>query len=78
MQVLLNHASASCPPPPRSRRCSTSQPPAAQPFSVVDLRTRAVVHAGLTAPTAPVGGWRDRHFAQADLTAVTTPGRYAV
>ena len=77
MQVLLNHVGFT----PTAVKVATlqhDQPLSAQAFSVVDLRTRAVVHVGVTAPTAPVEGWRDRHFAQADLTAVTTPGRYAV
>ena len=77
MQVLLNHVGFT----PASAKVATlqhTQPLAPQPFSVVDLRTRAVVHAGVTAPTAPVTGWTGRHFAQADFSAVTAPGRYAV
>ena len=77
MQVLLNHVGFT----PASAKVATlqhTQPLPPQPFSVVDLRTRAVVHAGITAPTAPVAGWTGRHFAQADFSAVTAPGRYAV
>jgi len=77
MHVLLNHVGFA----PGSTKVATVQHDealAARAFSVVDLRTRAVVHAGLTEPTAPVEGWRDRYFAQADFSAVTTPGRYAV
>jgi hypothetical protein len=77
MQVLLNHVGFT---PASAKRATVQhgQPLAAQAFSVVDLRTRAVVHAGVTVPTAAVDGWRDRHFAQADFSAVTAPGRYAV
>ena len=77
MQVLLNHVGFA---PNAIKRATLqhTQPLQPQPFSVVDVRTRAVVHAGVTDPTAPVDGWRDRHFAQVDLTAVTAPGRYAV
>ena len=77
MQVLLNHVGFA----PSATKLATlqhAQPLTAQPFSVVDVRTRAIVHAGTTTPLAPVPGWRGRHFAQADLTAVTAPGRYAV
>jgi len=77
MQVLLNHVGFA----PASAKVATlqhSQPLLPQPFSVVDVRTRAVVHVGVTEPTPPVEGWRDRHFAHADLTAVSAPGRYAV
>ncbi len=77
MQVLLNHVGFT----PASAKCATlqhDQPLAAQAFSVVDLRTHVVVHAGVTEPTAAVEGWRDRHFAQAEFGAVTAPGRYAV
>lgn len=77
MQVLLNHVGFT---PGATKRATLQHalPLAPQAFSVVDLRTRAVVHRGVTEPTAPVAGWRGRHFAQADLTAVVTPGRYAV
>jgi len=77
MQVLLNHVGFA----PASSKQATLQharPLAAQAFSVVDLRTRAIVHAGTTQPTAPVDGWRDRHFATLDFSAVTVPGCYAV
>jgi len=77
MQILLNHVGFA----PASTKLATlqhTQPLQPQAFSVVDLRTRAVVHAGTTRPAAPVAGWRARHFAHADLTPVTTPGRYAV
>ncbi len=77
MQVLLNHVGFA---PAATKRATVqaARPLPAQAFSVVDLRTRAVVHAGVTAPTAPVAGWQGRHFAHVDLTAVTAPGRYAV
>jgi hypothetical protein len=77
MQVLLNHVGFA---PAASKRATVQhdQPLAAQAFSVVDLRSRAVVHAGVTVPTAAVEGWRGRHFAQADFSPVTTRGRYAV
>ncbi len=77
MQVLLNHVGFA-PAGDKHATVQHDQPLVAQAFSVVDLRTRAVVHAGFTVPTTPVDGWRGRHFAQADLTAVTAPGRYAV
>jgi hypothetical protein len=77
MQVLLNHVGFA---PVSTKRATLqhTQALAPQAFSVVDLRTRALVHAGLTRPVAPVAGWRDRHFAQADFSALATPGRYAV
>ena len=77
MQVLLNHVGFA----PFAAKRATLQhtlPLAPQAFSVVDLRTRAIVHAGMTVPTAPVEGWSDRHFAHAEFGALTTPGRYAV
>jgi hypothetical protein len=77
MQVLLNHVGFA-PAAPKHATLQHTQPLEAQAFSVVDVRSRAVVHAGMTAPTAPVAGWRDRHFAHADFGALTTPGRYAV
>ncbi len=77
MQVLLNHVGFA-PTAPKRATVQHAQPLAAQPFSVVDLRSRAIVHAGTTVPTAPVPGWQGRHFAHADFSAVTTPGRYAV
>ena len=77
MQVLLNHVGFA---PASAKRATVQhdQPLAAQAFSVVDLRTHAVVYTGVTEPTAAVDGWRDRHFAQVDFSAVTAPGRYAV
>jgi hypothetical protein len=77
MQVLLNHVGFA---PAASKRATLQhgRPLEPQAFSVVDLRTRAIVHGGITEPVAPVAGWRDRHFAQADFSAVTAPGRYAV
>ncbi|MCK9687547.1 glycoside hydrolase family 9 protein [Scleromatobacter humisilvae] len=77
MQVLLNHVGFA---PAASKRATLQHTLPLQPqaFAVVNLRTRAVVHTGVTEPTAPVAGWRDRHFAHADFSAVTTPGRYAV
>ena len=77
MQILLNHVGFA----PASFKLATLQHTRAleaQAFTVVDLRTHTAVHAGMTTPTAPVAGWQDRHFAQADLSAVTAPGRYAV
>jgi len=76
MQVLLNHVGFA----PASRKLATvqhAQPLQAQAFSVVDLRTHSLVHTGLTRPVAPVAGWRSRHFAHADFSALTTPGRYS-
>ena len=77
MQVLLNHVGFA---PAASKRATLQhrQPLAPQAFSVVDLRTRAIVHRGMTEPVAPVAGWRERHFAHADFTGVAMPGRYAV
>jgi len=77
MQVLINHVGFRA---ASSKRAVVQHdaPLQAQAFSVVDLRTRAVVFNGTTAPVAPVPGWQGRHFAHADLTAVTAPGRYAV
>src|SRR5512141_2517961 len=77
MQVLLNHVGFA---PAAPKRATLQHTRALEPqaFSVVELRTRAIVHAGTTAPAAPVDGWRDRHFAHADFSAVTAPGRYAV
>jgi len=77
MQVLLNHVGFA---PAASKRATLQhmRPLEPQAFSVVDLRTRAIVHAGTTEPVTPVAGWRDRHFAHADFSAVTAPGRYAV
>jgi hypothetical protein len=77
MQVLLNHVGFA---PAAAKRATLQhvQPLAAQRFSVVDVRTRRVVHSGVTVPAEPVDGWRDRHFAHADFSALTTPGRYAV
>ena len=77
MQILLNHVGFA----PEAAKLATlqhTQPLAPQPFSVVDLRTRAVAYAGVTRPSAPVDGWRDRHFAHADFGALAAPGRYAV
>lgn len=77
MQVLLNHVGFT----PASAKTATLQhdrPLAAQAFSVVELRTRAIVYAGITAPACAVEGWRNRHFAHADFSAVMAPGRYAV
>ena len=77
MQVLLNHVGFA---PAAAKRATVQavRPLEAQPFSVVDVRSRAVVHAGMTTPVASVAGWQGRHFAQARFDAVTTPGRYAV
>ena len=77
MQVLLNHVGFA---PFAAKRATLqhTQPLAPQAFSVVDLRTRTIVHTGATQPTAPVAGWRDRHFAHADFSEVTATGRYAV
>jgi len=77
MQVLINHVGFAAASPKRAV-VQHDAPLQAQPFSVVDLRTRAVVLNGTTAPVAPVEGWQGRHFAHADLTDVTAPGRYAV
>jgi hypothetical protein len=77
MQVLINHVGFGTAAPKRAV-VQHDAPLPAQAFSVVDLRTRAVVFNGTTAPAAPVEGWHGRHFAHADLTPVTTPGRYAV
>src|SRR5437868_3981815 len=67
-------------PPSSAKRAIVQHgaPLQAQAFSVVDLRTREVVLGGTTAPVAPVEGWLGRHFAHADLSALTRPGRYAV
>jgi hypothetical protein len=77
MQVLLNHVGFA---PAGAKRATVqaAQPLAAQAFSVVDVRTRAIVHAGTTVPVAPVAGWQGRHFAHADFDAVVAPGRYAL
>ena len=77
MQVLLNHVGFA---PASSKQATVqhTQPLEAQAFSVVDLRTRAIVHVGTTQPTSPVDGWRDRHFATLEFGAVAAPGRYAV
>jgi hypothetical protein len=77
MQVLLNHVGFA---PASSKQATVqhTQPLEAQAFSVVDLRTRAIVHTGTTQPTSPVDGWRDRHFATLEFGAVAAPGRYAV
>ncbi|MEO5687704.1 MAG: glycoside hydrolase family 9 protein [Burkholderiaceae bacterium] len=77
MQVLLNHVGFA-PASPKLATLQHNQPLEVQAFSVVDLRTRAVVHSGMTTPTASVAGWQGRHFAQAEFTRVTAPGRYAV
>jgi len=77
MQVLTNHvgyASASA----KRAIVQHGAPLRPQPFSVVDLRSRAVVFTGVTTPVAAVEGWRGRHFAHADFSAFTRPGRYAV
>ena len=77
MQVLLNHVGFA---PTATKRATLqhTQPLQAQPFSVVDVRTRVVVLSGVTEPTPPVDGWTGRHFAHADFSPVTAPGRYAV
>ena len=77
MQVLLNHVGFA---PAAAKRATVqaAQPLAAQSFSVVDVRTRAIVHTGTTVPVAPVAGWQGRHFAQADFDVVVAPGRYAL
>ena len=77
MQVLLNHVGFA---PAGAKRATVqaAQPLAAQAFSVVDVRTRAIVHTGTTVPVAPVAGWQGRHFAHADFDAVVSPGRYAL
>jgi hypothetical protein len=77
MQLLTNHVGF-LPGAPKRATLQHVQPLAPQPFSVVDLRTRAVAFAGVTAPVAPVPGWKDRHFAHADFGALARPGRYAV
>ena len=77
MQVLLNHVGFA-PASPKQATVQHTLPLQPQAFAVVDLRTRAVVHAGTTRPTSPVDGWRDRHFATLEFGAVTAPGRYAV
>jgi len=77
VQVLTNHVGFA---PASAKRAVVQHdaPLEAQPFSVVDLRTRGVVFNGITVPVAPVEGWRGRHFAQADFGALARPGRYAV
>jgi len=77
MQVLLNHVGYL---PAAAKRATVQhvRPLEPQVFSVIDLRTREIVHGGTTEPVAPVAGWRGRHFAHADFSVVTTPGRYAV
>ena len=55
MQVLINHVGFATVAPKRATVQHT-QPLQPQPFSVVDLRTHAVVHSGMTEPTAPVEG----------------------
>ena len=77
MQVLLNHVGYA---PAAAKRATVQASQALEPraFSVIDLRTRAVVHTGVTRPVDPVPGWQGRHFAHADFDSLTTPGRYAV
>ena len=77
MQVLLNHVGYA---PAAAKRATVqaSQALESRAFSVIDLRTRAVVHMGMTRPVDPVPGWQGRHFAHADFDALATPGRYAV
>ena len=77
MQVLTNHVGFAATSAKRAI-VQHDVPLQAQPFSVVDLRSRAVVFGGVTTPVAPVAGWRGRHFAHADFGALTRPGRYAV
>jgi hypothetical protein len=77
MQVLLNHVGFA-PASPKLATLQHTQALEARAFSVIDLRKRVVVHSGMTTPTATVAGWQGRHFAQADFSAVTAPGRYAV
>jgi hypothetical protein len=77
MQVLLNHVGYR---PATAKRATVqhAEPLAAQAFSVVDARTRQVVHFGVLEPVAPVAGWQGRHFAHADFSAVTAPGTYTL
>lgn len=77
MQVLTNHVGFA---PASSKRAIVQHdaPLQAQPFSVVDLHSRAVVFTGSTQPAAPVEGWIGRHFSHADFGALARPGRYAV
>ena len=77
MQVLLNHVGYA---PAAAKRATVQASQALEPraFSVIDLRTRAVVHTGVTRPVDPVPGWQGRHFAHADFDTLTAPGRYAV
>lgn len=77
MQLLTNHVGFAAASAKRAI-VQHDAPLQAQPFSVVDLRTRAVAFSGMTVPVAPVPGWRDRHFAHADFGALARPGRYAV
>ncbi len=77
MQILLNHVGFA-PAAPKRATLQHTEPLRPQAFAVVDLRTRAIVHAGTTQPTPPVDGWKHRHFAHADFGAVAAPGRYAV
>jgi len=71
MQVLTNHVGFAATSAKRAI-VQHDVPLQAQPFSVVDLRSRAVVFGGVTTPVAPVAGWRGRHFAPSCSTA---PGR---
>ncbi len=77
MQVLLNHVGFTL----ASTKIATVQhtrPVPPNTFAVVDLRTRKIALTGSLKAVAPVEGWRDRHFAQLDFSALATPGRYAV
>ena len=59
MQVLTNHVGFAATSAKRAI-VQHDVPLQAQPFSVVDLRSRAVVFGGVTTPVAPVAGWRGR------------------
>ena len=75
MQVLLNHVGYR---PQAPKRATLQHVEALQPqaFSVIDARTHAIALTGTTQPVEPVAGWKDRHFAHADFSALAAPGRY--
>jgi hypothetical protein len=75
LQFLHNHVGYR----PAARKCAWVQHDAPVPalaFSLVDACTHEIVHAGRLAPSEAVPGWKDRHFAAADFSAVERPGEY--
>jgi hypothetical protein len=77
LHFLHNHLGYR-PASPKRAWAQHDEPIAPRAFALVDAHTHAVMHRGTLAPVEPVPGWRGRHFACADFSAVTTPGEYVL